>query len=723
MYNSIRKYMYEKGGKREYRSDIDGLRAIACLAVVAFHAFPEYILGGFIGVDIFFVISGFLISGILYRNLYDPVTVGQIDIVDFYIRRIRRIFPALLAVLLFMLVLGWFILLPDEYSLLGKHIFGGATYSNNIILFLESGNYFNANSNAKPLLHLWSLGIEEQFYLIFPLLLLLLYRLRINMLVGLSIFTVLSFWANMNAINNDEQTVAFYLPWCRFWELSIGGILAYIVHYYQESLTRLKTVCNKVLQSKNSTIENNKQDNVINNWLSTIGLCAIVCGVLFILNDTSFPGWKALIPVLGAFLIIGAGKQAWINQHLLSNKVMVFIGLISYPLYLWHWSLLSVAYIWDGILPNIWLRFVLVILAFLLAIMTYYFIEPALRYGKHGGLKAVSLFLVLFSVGGVGYWVNDNVGFPNRIAEQPYFVTSKIHEKNAFTQIFKEQPHLEEVAIVHRIWTKLDRCYDIYPQWKEQDNGCFIEDKTPQVVVVGDSHAGNLNYGLQQQLDKKDIQFNLFSVSCQIPALHWVSASTEEEFSKLRVSGSLLRDSAFSNMIDDPNTQLFILAHHPICSYIDLREYGYDTISSESTEEKFLRAYKPTLDLLKQKGKKVLFVVSLVDHNPAPFLSRWKRLGMMNMNVDVNSTFPKEDNNNDKMTVNYKRVVLQLQKEYDNVEVLDLADTLCDQKQCYLYKNNRMLFADNAGHFTLEGSAYVAPFITAKIEEMLKDEE
>lgn len=168
------------GLKKNYRADVDGLRALACLAVVIYHAFPNSIQGGFVGVDIFFVISGFIISSILYRNLFDKENPGRVNIIDFYIKRVRRIFPALIAVLVFVAVAGYFILLPDEYRRLGTHIIGGSTYISNIILYLESGSYFNTESNQKALLHLWSLGVEEQFYLFFPLILWVLYRCKLS---------------------------------------------------------------------------------------------------------------------------------------------------------------------------------------------------------------------------------------------------------------------------------------------------------------------------------------------------------------------------------------------------------------------------------------------------------------------------------------------------------------------------------------------------------------
>ena len=204
--NKNNHFMLNGGGRTlNYRPDIDGLRAIACLAVVLFHAFPSRLQGGFIGVDIFFVISGFLISSIIYRNLFNKENPGSLNIVDFYIRRIKRIFPALITILIFCFILGYFILLQSEFNLLAKHTFGGSTYVSNFLLYFESGNYFDTDSRTKPLLHLWSLGVEEQFYLIFPFILYFIYRLNLNFLLTLVIFSAISFSLNVNFIHHNMQ--------------------------------------------------------------------------------------------------------------------------------------------------------------------------------------------------------------------------------------------------------------------------------------------------------------------------------------------------------------------------------------------------------------------------------------------------------------------------------------------------------------------------------------
>ena len=204
----------------KYRPDVDGLRAIAVMLVVIFHAFPEAMPGGFIGVDIFFVISGFLITGIIVRELDQE----RFSLLAFYNRRIRRIFPALIVVLCVTLVLGWLWMLPAAYAQLSSDVFASAAFFANIALLLQSG-YFDLESARKPLLHLWSLGIEEQFYLLWPLMLMLVARLRLSMLAAVSVVGVASLVLNV-ALIGSNPVATFYLPFTRAWELLAGAALA-----------------------------------------------------------------------------------------------------------------------------------------------------------------------------------------------------------------------------------------------------------------------------------------------------------------------------------------------------------------------------------------------------------------------------------------------------------------------------------------------------------------
>lgn len=375
----------------KYRPDIDGLRAVAVLAVVVFHAFPDWLRGGFIGVDIFFVISGYLISTIIFENL----DKGTFNFYEFYTRRIKRIFPALLTVLIFCFTVGWFFLLSDEYKQLGKHIAAGAIFISNFVLWSESG-YFDKSAETKPLLHLWSLGIEEQFYIVWPFLLWFAWKQKFNLFKITIVVACASFILNITEIKQD--TVAtFYSPLSRFWELLSGSLLAWLTLYKKITFTSVR----------------NKID--IDNVLSFIGLFLLIFGFWKINKDLSFPGKWALVPVLGAVLIITAGSKAWFNRTVLSNKIVVWFGLISFPLYLWHWPLLSFATIIEGETPSYNIRITAVGLSVTLAWLTYRFIECPLRFGIN--TKAAALIFLMAIVGCVGFYTYDRDGFSFRKAD------------------------------------------------------------------------------------------------------------------------------------------------------------------------------------------------------------------------------------------------------------------------------------------------------------------
>jgi peptidoglycan/LPS O-acetylase OafA/YrhL len=218
----------------KYRPDIDGLRAFAVLAVVAFHAFPNWIRGGFIGVDVFFVISGYLISTIIFENL----DKGTFSFTEFYARRIKRIFPALLLVLIACFTFGWFTLLADAYKQLGKHIAAGAGFISNFTLWDEAG-YFDNSTETKPLLHLWSLGIEEQFYIVWPLLIWFAWKRKFNLLTITIVVAIASFILNIKGIQHD-LVATFYSPQTRFWELLSGSLLAWVTLYKKDAFANTK---------------------------------------------------------------------------------------------------------------------------------------------------------------------------------------------------------------------------------------------------------------------------------------------------------------------------------------------------------------------------------------------------------------------------------------------------------------------------------------------------
>ena len=333
----------------KYRPDIDGLRAVAVLSVLCFHAFPEWLPGGFTGVDIFFVISGFLITTIILRN----VSTGQFSYRDFYARRIKRIFPALVLVLAATLVFGWYVLLSNEFAELGKQVVGGAAFIANFIFWGESG-YFDTAAETKPLLHLWSLGIEEQFYIFWPLLLGFAARRRWPMVRVIVCIGIVSFLVNVLTVH-PYRAASFYSPASRFWELMVGGVLACL---------HLRDTVSKPLKAQ---------------LQSVAGIALIVLALIFIKSTKAFPGWWALLPTFGAALCIAAGPAAIFNRYLLSNRVLVSIGLISYPLYLWHWPLLVYARIVEDGTPSMAIRAAALLASLVLAWLTYRFVERHTR--------------------------------------------------------------------------------------------------------------------------------------------------------------------------------------------------------------------------------------------------------------------------------------------------------------------------------------------------------
>ncbi|WP_219210848.1 acyltransferase family protein [Variovorax boronicumulans] len=376
-----------------YRPDIDGLRAIAVGAVLVFHAFPAALPGGFVGVDIFFVISGFLISRIIFSSLEK----GTFKFLDFYARRIKRIYPALLLVLTATMAFGWITLFAGEYERLGKHVASGAAFVSNFVLWQESG-YFDATAMAKPLLHLWSLGVEEQFYIFWPLFLWVAWRYSSNFLLMTGVVALLSFGANLLFIGAYPSTV-FYFPFTRFWELMAGAMLAYVITH------RSMAPAGGVRQPTGPL-------HLRASLLSLIGIGMLVLSILFV-REKNFPGWQALVPTLGTLLLIAAGPDAFVNRRILSSRTMVGIGLISYPLYLWHWPLISYVTIIQGeVAPA--MRAGVLGASVLLAWATYRLVERPLKKVSDRRVTTMSLSLAMVAIGGVGLGTYFQQGAPER---------------------------------------------------------------------------------------------------------------------------------------------------------------------------------------------------------------------------------------------------------------------------------------------------------------------
>lgn len=468
----------------KYRPDIDGLRAVAVISVVIFHAFPEWIKGGFIGVDIFFVISGFLISTIIFENL----DKGTFSFSEFYARRVKRIFPALLLVLIAVLVFGWFVLLADEYKQLGKHVASGAGFISNIILWGEAG-YFDNSAETKPLLHLWSLGIEEQFYIVWPLLLWFVWRQKLNLITITLLAASVSFYLNIKNIQSDA-VATFYSPQTRFWELLCGSSLAWVMLYCKnEVISSFKLKIDGCLAYVIYREKTNADGKTLANFFSFVGLFLLVYGFCEINKNDSFPGAWAIVPVLGAILIIAAGSEAWINRTILSTRVLVWFGIISYPLYLWHWPLFSFARIIKNETPGITMRVCLIALSIILAWLTYKFIESPVRFGAKSKFKIIALAGLMTLVGSTGYYIFYKDGL------------ASLRFNNS------------ETSLINATLPKYSTEYTPYRFSQLEEKPFDSTDTRKRILIIGDSYAQDLINALYESGFDSSLQFTTRIIS------------------------------------------------------------------------------------------------------------------------------------------------------------------------------------------------------------------
>lgn len=377
----------------KYRADIDGLRAIAVLSVIFFHLNIPGFSGGFVGVDVFFVISGFLITSIILKEIED----GNFSVARFYERRIRRIFPALFPVIIFTLIVGAVFFNFRTFKDLGQSITATTLFSSNI-LFWYRGGYFAASSLQKPLLHTWSLAVEEQFYIFFPLLLLLISRYgKKKYFQWLLAIGIASLLLSVIGVYRNQEAAFYWVP-TRAWELLVGSLLALGILPCPESIVK-------------------------KNLFSFLGLGLIIYSVVFYTEATLFPGANALAPVMGSCLIIysGMGGEGTTVSRFLSVKPMVYIGLISYSLYLWHWPLIAFSrYLLLRELTSLEVLCIIFV-TFVISAFSLKFIEQPFRRKNPIIPARKDLFwsaaTVMFIVSGIGVVISLQNGMPYRNPE------------------------------------------------------------------------------------------------------------------------------------------------------------------------------------------------------------------------------------------------------------------------------------------------------------------
>ncbi len=449
-----------------YRADIDGLRALAVLAVLGFHGFPGTIKGGFIGVDIFFVISGFLISSLILKTLNHNIFSFE----DFYLKRIKRIFPSLILILGFCLIFGWFTLWPSEYHQLGKHIASSASFMSNYAYWSEAG-YFDGNPESKPLLHLWSLAIEEQFYIIWPFLLWFCWKRGLNLLTIILLLGAVSFTTNI-LWSYSDRTAAFYSLQTRAWELLLGGVLAWLEIYVGGVWLR------RLIFSDSK----NFPEKLVHNLLSVFGCLLIIYALVRVTSTNIFPGYWALFPALGSALIIAGGPTAWINRKILSHPVAVWFGLISFPLYLWHWPLLFFARNANDHPLNAFVIIAVLIISVLFAWLTYKLVEQPIRRNLLNKKICIALLSLMLGLGLCGYFVMWDKGVPSRFPPEASVLTTAIDFQ----------------------WGENVRIDECHLQGKRSLDFPSICSETPKpsIALWGDSYAASLYPGINRLQQK-----------------------------------------------------------------------------------------------------------------------------------------------------------------------------------------------------------------------------
>jgi peptidoglycan/LPS O-acetylase OafA/YrhL len=637
----------------DYRADIDGLRAVAVLSVVGFHAFPTAVPSGFMGVDIFFVISGFLISSIILNGL----TNDRFSFIDFYSRRIKRIFPALLLVLTCSFVIGWFVLLPDELKQLGKHIAAGAGFGSNFVLLSESG-YFDNLSETKPLLHVWSLGIEEQFYLIWPFFMYLIWKQQKIFLLIIATIFIVSFLLNVGRIHHHAISV-FYSPQSRFWELLIGTCLANLMLY--------KSAFSSWLTSRNHRRKN---------FLSFCGAILLATGYFLLTKDKRFPGWWALLPTLGAALIIAAGPQAWLNRNLLSNRIMVWFGLISFPLYLWHWPLLSYARIMQGEMPVTEIRIAAIILSIVLAWLTFVLIEKRVRYQKS---KFVTVILVIMMVliGMLGYNSFSRDGYRFRAS-----IKKLVQQNNGFN------------------WDDSAK----YANAAKDDAPTVKRD----VMLIGDSHAQAIFGGFSELFKQHNTRLQIRAAAACPPFYDLtVQHIGHEEECKDVMNAFLdeaIKDNAIGTVILTSRGPLYLTGQgfgDGDAIFLKIKSNFAKAKSDEDFTDVFADAMTRTLSMLTNANKKVIFIVDAPEMGFAPETCVEIRPFKLIDNKKTTCGIPKGVF--DKRNASYLTIIATQAKAFPHVKFLFPSKYLCDDQFCYAKKGDIIFYRDD-DHLSYEGS-------------------
>ena len=641
----------------KYRPDIDGLRAVAVLLVVSYHYFQ--VRGGFVGVDIFFVISGYLIS----RQIFSDLARQSFSLMQFYARRIRRIFPPLILVIVTSLIAGWYLLLPPDFGALGKHASAGIAYVSNLLLWTEAG-YFDAPSAQKPFLHFWSLGVEEQFYLFWPLLLIVLSRFPRATALGVAVVTLSSFVANL-VLTKVARDAAFYLPVSRVWEFGLGAAVAY-VSFNARSWSWGK-LAGRILEP-------------VRQVAFPAGVALIVVAAVSLDRDFAYPGYWALLPVFGSCLVIAAPVGSRLKSALFANPTAVFIGRISYGLYLWHWPILVGMHLTDR--TSVTDKFVALGLSFCLAWASYRLVETpirSIRVNRHTAPVFVGTgLLATLLVAACGLM------FSTGLIERPWdkkLISKVYHEHAAGCFASGADGHASSPD-------SLDACMAIkYPG-------------RPTVFLLGDSHAFGLYQGLGPYLDARRI--NLIA----LPVMYCTPMSTKD----FRTACVAFNERITQKIQEIKPSLVVIFAHHQI--WEDDEGYG---------EANAYPAYiwQKAQDIRKLGAAHVMILGQI---------PTWINSLPHDMNLNfLSHSLPVPDRTFvglDPASLKMDESLRSVDANYPGVEYFSLRDNLCNERGCVVrlgpdYPED--LIVHDYGHLTKHGAIYISEaFLGKRILSLLQ---
>lgn len=634
----------------KYRGEIDGLRALAVVPVMLFHAGFELFGGGFVGVDIFFVISGYLITTILIEDIENK----RFSIINFYERRARRILPALFLVIFACIPFAWMWMDLSQMKDFSQSLVAVSLFASNILFWTESG-YFAGAAEEKPLLHTWSLAVEEQYYLLFPIFLILAWRFGKNrvfwIIVFMSIFSlILSEWGW-----RKDSIANFYLAPSRAWELFAGSITAFIIQ---------------------------KHGVQKNNLLSLIGLTAIIFSIFGYDKNIPFPSIYTLVPVLGVTFVVLYAKKGTLVAKLLSTKLFVGIGLISYSAYLWHQPLFAFARITGN--REALLSIVLFFMSFIFAYMSWKYVENPFRNKTLIKRKTIFIgsfacILSLIFIGAIGHYSN---GFSNR------FDDKQITFLNSFENDLPNLNYISRNGLIEKYRLDCDY-YDLealrsgYPTNipKQISPNCIEKSLSQKTIFIwGDSHAQHFSYGLKKVFDQ-DFTIRQIATSGCDPKI----VNKDSEFDYCQKS-----NFQAIKYISETKPYTVLLAqrmNHNIENYIEL-------ISS-----------------LKKAGVSNIILVG-----PVP---QWNK-DLHDILVHNLDNVPKKlfrFINHDIIKINED--LLMEFSHYPGVSFVDIIDLFCDQNGCLVYLGDNMevgITTYDYGHLTPIASEYVAkkirPYLT-----------